>query len=1250
MILPPEPARAAQASSHFDRPRRSVSSPDSSGSPSQLEGLSDNLGSSTRSTPARLGSRNASSDARLQACTHGSDVFAARRCQLFRSIAMMKLHDSFCLRSPNSHAHISSWNPRCFIQIQETGACPALDCLKKIEVNNFLSVFPYSVVLAFCPFPLSNARLLHHLYSANQLRARPVTMTNRSQTSRTQSRAQAPTTPGSASFTMHSGDLRHSCTFCRQRKMKCSGDQPWCKACRERNQPCLYEPNAGKAQAAKRKVPALFSLRASGDTQAAPAQHMPATASSLSSLSTLSSAPCLSPKDDDASSKQEPIDPLAGGSTYLPSAATVEPVKFTLQNVPLHAQKRNAVPTPKKKRANMHSSSRQSVQLYHQQEPPATADGACDDAEPEEIFGIRLESTFKELWESESSPFVSLSNKDAPMGRCKVIAWTPELPAIVKDLVELICQQVSPLCDTKAEDAALHADVRALATLDQAECALERTSKVAHEMVRRRDQHWFSQLAQNVFETQPLVGLVVSKTIFLNDFNNRTEDKLLLNVIIAEALLTLSPEASASLDIGNAIPAAQSYIEDAQALLYDRKCDSDTGLMTIQACVLLAFRSIEQGRIKQALCMLMTSQKMISWLLQDRNENAPTTVLINGIALAEVENELLRNMCWITRGACQWLCLHLGAPLSSPLVSFRAETVTVIPALPPQRPTQSIVRALDEISGHFRALRTQATSISHLHVLAHLSETVSLLNSKLQDAGLSSERIAAELPTVLLDTLVALDPIFVHEPYFQLPYALRTITIHLCLPRGELTCGAEANRPVRLGIQALNHMLMVTVTALTQIISALQVAETDQAQPLRDAASPKPGGIFDCHLGQAVPPAIRLLASAARAVELFLNKCELLVTADTGGLHDHFDITPEGRTFLIERKGQILYLLQQMHEVLRHDALSCSLRRAVKKHVKSLATSLEASGVTSVLITAVARARMEKPAIHAGASLQKLQAARTAASTTDTQTSRSGARVVKRSVRKAPASDDDAELKQRNTKTRKSKRKDAVIPSQARTPPRTPLNAMPKHGSPNGLGPETPPPALQFQGRRNTYGGPVIGSGLITSLWSSPVSAGPNGHELGASQLSQSTSSLSTPWGSQGSEPMWQPPVSPLAPYGCAGPEANPFSSMPGSASGGTHNFSQHQRPHTSAGLSFGSSLGPSATGGTTEPGRSYTDVPLTAPATVPASFGWFPPSVMATGVPSTIASAGLGGSSASGFLPAPSSEDLLDGYVAAAI
>ncbi|EPQ28028.1 uncharacterized protein PFL1_04355 [Pseudozyma flocculosa PF-1] len=52
-------------------------------------------------------------------------------------------------------------------------------------------------------------------------------------------------------------ELRRSCSFCRHRKMRCSGETPWCRSCKERAQPCLYEASIPRARPRRQVDPAM---------------------------------------------------------------------------------------------------------------------------------------------------------------------------------------------------------------------------------------------------------------------------------------------------------------------------------------------------------------------------------------------------------------------------------------------------------------------------------------------------------------------------------------------------------------------------------------------------------------------------------------------------------------------------------------------------------------------------------------------------------------------------------------------------------------------------------------------------------------------------------------------------------------------------------------------------------------------------------------------------------------------------------
>ncbi|KAE8221884.1 hypothetical protein CF319_g4828 [Tilletia indica] len=1021
--------------------------------------------------------------------------------------------------------------------------------------------------------------------------------------------------------------------------MKCSGEQPWCKTCRERSQPCVYEPNAGKSQPVKRKFPAAFHIPLADESQPSPPiGNPPSSTSSLTSMSTLTST---SSSD-------------IGNAGWLPSNAAAPPLMsaelatvshFTLQDVPAEANKRAATAANRKKRGKGRGKAKASLMDFI---PNGTAIAGSP---PSQIFnpatadsvGAHLIQLFDELWSTRSMLQISLQDvslggpTEYPVPLRKLSA---SLQAMSSDLVDLMCRHISPLGDPSVTHREYSLLCRMHLTADQTRHVFDpqpgydrprylsagpvsedRAAKLADSNLsshptptESRDAYWFIQLLNSAFETQPLLGLVVSKTIFLNDFGNRVEDKLLLSVIMTEALATQTDEAASSLSFSTELPTARAFQDSAYAMLTKRKTDSESAFITAQALVLLAFRDIQDGHLKRAICLLALCQKTTMWLLQDRQENPAATILVNGIALAELEDELLRNIYWLSRTASQWMLLHLGVSLSSELMISNAESVSVIPTLPPLRPSQSVVRRLDEVSGHFRSLKVHATSVAHLHVLSQLSEITSLLTIKLRsgsvmgagrNATLSTERIATEFPHALLDAITSLDPIFEKtNPYSQLPHALRAIIVHLCFPSIRIGADAEAVGSVNLGVQALNHLLRVTVTALTQVASCLNA--TNALGPSAEGTPTIEGpvnallelGFPGKHLGRAAPAIVHMLGAAARGLEIALCQSGLIQVANAFDIdvHAQFCLSAEASTFVVERKGQVLYLLQQMHAFLKDDALSCGSRRSVKKHAKMLAASLQARGVTPVVVSSIVAAsssrmievRHADSATPTGTAVGDI----TPKQTVEGQPTSSAPALVPTELpacmRPSTAassvtagwSSDSASLIQGESQATPTFK--FTIPSQARTPPQTPVGATFAFDAGHVYGSETPHTNLFSLHRRGSHD-PVP----MSNVWSSPSGDSSLGQLAG--QLSSSTSLPATPWSSVSHH--WQvssTPIGPSDPHG-----SGPLFRTPGLYPYLPAAFSH--RPHTS--------MGPGHVMGGWE-GVSDS-MPMSVPATAPASSGW---------------------------------------------
>ncbi|KAE8265679.1 hypothetical protein A4X03_0g97 [Tilletia caries] len=990
--------------------------------------------------------------------------------------------------------------------------------------------------------------------------------------------------------------------------MKCSGEQPWCKTCRDRSQPCVYEPNAGKALPAKRKFPAAFCSTQADELQAClPIGNPPSSASSLSSMSTLTSA---------SSSDNDHVEWFSTSTTQaLPPSSLPDMPHFSLQDVPAGTGKR-AASTANKKRAKGRGKAKAT---FANSAASATAhSGAIPDqiSNPTvlESVGAHLIQLFNKYWCSDSLLQRSLQSPETgPSENSESVPSS--LQAMLSDLVEMICRDLSPLGSVRMSARETSHRCRTLLAADQDSHIFD--PKLAADIpspVEARDAHWFSQLLTNVFETQPLLSLVVSKTIFLNDYGNRSEDKLLLTVIMAEALATQTAETAASLSFGSELPKARVFQDSAETMLATRKTDSESAFVTVQALVLLAFRAIQDGHIKRATCLFALCQKTTMWLLQDRQEHPATTILVNGIALAELEDELLRNIYWLSRTASQWILLHLGVGLSSELMTSEADRISVIPTLPPLRPSQSVVRLLDEVSGSFRGLKIHAASVAHIHVLAHLSEMISLLNTKLRPGGvqhpgrlggISTERIAAEFPLALTDAIASLDPIFERtNPYSQLPHALRAIIVHLCLPSVRIGTSPIPAGAVNPGIQALNHLLKVTVTALTQVASCLNGTEQEGTSAEGTTAIESPDsmllelGFPSKHLGRAAPAIVHMFGAAARALEVVLRQCGL--TQATGVLsvdiHAQFRLSPEASTFVVERKGQVLYLLQQMHGFLKHDALSCGSRRTVKRHVKMLAASLQAQAGAPIAIGSIVAASSAPPTqtppvssataagIFADATLPKQEreggSTSSAAGPVPTALPAYMRPSTAISSIETDGSCESVLISQEGGQS--TPVFNFTVPSQARSPPQTPIGATLAFTVGDMSGPETPP--------ANMYSMPRRGSHEPTSmpnLWSSPT--GDSSLGMLVSQVAPSSASSSslptTPWSSMDH---WHTPIGPSSSH-VAYPmfqTPTPYSYLPAAFS---------HRPYTSMGPLH--ALG----GWETAPDS----IPMSVPATAPASMGW---------------------------------------------
>ncbi|KAK0551486.1 hypothetical protein OC846_003264 [Tilletia horrida] len=452
---------------------------------------------------------------------------------------------------------------------------------------------------------------------------------------------------------------------------------------------------------------------------------------------------------------------------------------------------------------------------------------------------------------------------------------------------------------------------------------------------------------------------------FLNRFENGAEEKVLLLTILAEEIMH-APTASASLARGAQLQSGAKLHDRAYRILANQRMDSDSVIVNSQSLVLQAFRKLLRGEIKLAICMFILCQSATLWLLQDRQEHPQPPLLINGVDLTALDNELLTNTYWLSRAASQLLLLRIGLPLTSTLLAAGPSDIALIPSLPPCRPNATLLYHLEQTSGNYRMLPAHSRAIASLKLTSHISEVVCLLNAKFQtlatmpNAGpdiaplreaTHMEAITSEFPNTILDILCSLDS-EVTDEHPEVLHMLRDIMVHLAFPRADVIASRSGFGPTSTGIHALNHLLMVIISAVASLSS------TEQTPPLKSTISENAGDmpriLLDLefrsdHLGRSALLAARLFDSAIRALEIVLFHCQLLPMplADERQV-SMFRLTSEATIFVLQRQGQILHLLQQMYSVLQQDRMICGPRRSTERRVKQLVQVLEDRGIIAV--------------------------------------------------------------------------------------------------------------------------------------------------------------------------------------------------------------------------------------------------------------------------------------------------------------
>ena len=228
------------------------------------------------------------------------------------------------------------------------------------------------------------------------------------------------------------------------------------------------------------------------------------------------------------------------------------------------------------------------------------------------------------------------------------------------------------------------------------------------ESLPKYSDHQLCQMIELWILHHPL-SFLVSMTLLLNSYRNKTHDQILFAVVLGGACLALSGAESRQ---------GHRFFHWAHIHLCRRNAGSPS-ISTIQVLILLGWYELCRLNARRAFCYVELARIALKDTQRRCDDTPPTNVdWINGIDVGEVELELYQRMYWLTFTLDLWAAMQLDVSFDARAVPGKEIT------LPPLEKELSAVYKLDERSGNLVALKEQENAMHELWPLNHVASTV----------------------------------------------------------------------------------------------------------------------------------------------------------------------------------------------------------------------------------------------------------------------------------------------------------------------------------------------------------------------------------------------------------------------------------------------------------------------------------------------------------------------------------------------
>ena len=322
-------------------------------------------------------------------------------------------------------------------------------------------------------------------------------------------------------------------------------------------------------------------------------------------------------------------------------------------------------------------------------------------------FQESLAAFHRKVSEDHASTLESILGSPVDGTPRRTVSYAQLLYTMTQGLVEMLSVRFGSLGCYQLQDPSSRFYAVSLANDDTPSMFEPRAAEPANPL-DAFDGHRTVQMLEVWFAVHPLSN-IFSKTLLLRSYKNGTHDPLLLAVMLADACYVHEDDTTQQ--------QRESLFEWTAGRLYDRMA-VECGLSTVQMLMLLGWHELCLSHARRATCYLGYAGR-VATRLQVKCIQMPETGLsqVNGIDVAQVEAEIVRNIYWLTFSITLWCFMQIDQPYPQLLPS------TIPVNFPPEDESLSIIVKLDIASDNVSTLAKQVGMIHELWPLSHIAST-----------------------------------------------------------------------------------------------------------------------------------------------------------------------------------------------------------------------------------------------------------------------------------------------------------------------------------------------------------------------------------------------------------------------------------------------------------------------------------------------------------------------------------------------